>query len=286
MRMQDLQVQLSSGQKAMRYSGIAADTSRLINLESNRTRSDQYISNNNTLNLRLQTMEQSVANSFDIASQLKTLLVNAINGQNATDLPVNLTAQNMMDQLSGDLNIKLGDRYLFSGTQTGTPPVDFDDVDFTSPPDSYPSNADTSYYQGDSTRLTAQVADNFDVNWGVTADEQGFEQLIRALHLTATATTSPTVDTNRLQEALSVVNQAIDNIPNIRSRIAASQLSIQSATDSHNNLNLYVDETISNIKSVDVTQAVTQLSTEQTLMQASLMTVSRLSQLSLANYLN
>jgi len=47
-RVQDLQTQLSSGQKARRYSGIALDSAKLVNLESARSRTDQYLSGNNT----------------------------------------------------------------------------------------------------------------------------------------------------------------------------------------------------------------------------------------------
>lgn len=283
-RMQELQIQLSTGQKAMRYSGIAKDSAQLVNLESTRMRTDQYLSGNNTVNLRLQTMELSVAKTFDVATELKTLLVNAINGSNASDLPLNLTATNMMEEVARVLNTKLGDRYLFSGTATSTAPVDLNDTDFVPPIGVYPTSADTSYYQGNSTRVSTRVADDFDVAWGVTADEEGFEQLIRALHLTASATTSPP-DTNRLQEALSLVNQAVDNIPTIRSRIGANQKSIDNVNESHADLNLYVDETITDIKAVDIPLTVTKLTNDELVLQASFMTVSRLSQLTLTSFL-
>lgn len=39
-RLQDLQIQLSTGQKSLRYTGIAADSDRLVNLESTRMRTD------------------------------------------------------------------------------------------------------------------------------------------------------------------------------------------------------------------------------------------------------
>ena len=285
-RVQDLQVQLSSGQKARRYSGIASDSARLVNLESTRSRTDQYVKGNNTTTLRLQTMEQSVADSFEIASTLKTLLVNAINAGNAAELPLSLTADDMMNELSRLLNVKLGDRYLFSGTASATAPVDFTDPAYTSPPTVYPSNADTTYFQGNSTKLSSQVADDFDVAWGVTADEAGFEQLIRALKLTATATTSPTIDKLRLQEALVVVNQAIDNIPVIRSRIGSAHLSIEQANESHLDMSLYLDQSITDLKAIDIPQAVTQLTNDQVILEASYMTISRLSSLNLANFLS
>jgi len=285
-RMQDLQIQLSSGQKARRYSGIALDSAKLVNLESARTRADQYVKGNNTTTLRLQTMEQSVADTFDIASNLKTLLVNALNAEDAAELPLNQTAGDMMNELARVLNIKLGDRYLFSGTATGTAPIDFTDPSFLPPPSAYPSNADTSYFQGTNIKLTSQVADNYDVTWGVTADEAGFEQLIRALNLTATASTSPNIDRNRLQEALVVVNQAIDNLPVIRSRIGSSQRAIEQANDSLQDLSLYLDESITDLKAVDIPLAVTKLTNDQVILEASYMTVSRLSTLNLANFLN
>jgi flagellar hook-associated protein 3 FlgL len=285
-RVQELQVQLSSGQKARRYSGIASDSARLVNLESTRSRTDQYVKGNTTTTLRLQTMEQSVADSFDIASNLKSLLVNAINGENASELPLSLSANDMMSELSRLLNVKLGDRYLFSGTASGTAPVDFTDPAYMSPPTVYPSNADTTYFQGNSTKLSSQVADDFDVAWGVTADEAGFEELIRALKLTATTTTSPTIDKLRLQEALVVVNQAIDNIPVIRSRIGSAHLSIEQANDSHLDMSLYLDQSITDLKAVDIPQAVTQLTNDQVILEASYMTISRLSSLNLANFLS
>lgn len=284
-RLQELQVQLSTGQKSLRYTGISKDTSQLINLESTRMRTDQYLTSNNTLALRLQTMELSVAETFDVATDLKTLLVNAINGENAADLPINLTATNMMEEVSRVLNIKLGDRYLFSGTATSTPPVDLTDPSYLPPPSAYPSVADTTYFQGNSTRTSARVADDFDVSWGATADESGFEQLIRALHMTATATTSPNIDTIRLQEALDVVNLALDAIPDIRSRIAATQLTIDNTNESHADINLYVDERITDIKAVDIPLTVTRLANDQLVLEASFMTVSRLSQLSLSSFL-
>lgn len=284
-RIQDLQTQLSSGVQARRYSGIAADSSRLLNLESDRARIDQYIDGNGAVNLRLQTMEGSVAEVFDIASELKTLLVNAISDGNASILPLTETAQNMMNEVARALNAKLGDRYLFSGTATGTPPVDLTDPNFTAPPTSYPSNADTSYFQGNSTRLATRVADDFDVTWGVTADEAGFEQVIRALHLVATSNNTPTPDTNRLQEALTVVNQAIDNLPVIRSRIASAQRSIEQVNGSHEDIKLYIDETITDIKGVDIALAVTRLTNDQSVLEASFMTVSRLASLTLTNFL-
>ena len=100
-----------------------------------------------------------------------------------------------------------------------------------------------------------------------------------------TASTSPTIDRDRLQEALVVVNQAIDNLPVIRSRIGSAQRAIEQANDSLQDMSLYLDESITDLKAVDIPLAVTKLTNDQVILEASYMTVSRLSTLNLANFL-
>ncbi len=284
-RLQRAQLQLSTGKRSPNYSGIANDSQRLVNLESSRARTDQFVTNNRIVTLRLQTMELSVANIFEAASKLKTILVNGLNVSNASEFSLNLEADNLLQEVAKQLNIKIGDRFLFAGNITDTAPVDLNAAGYSAPPASYPSNADTGYFQGDSTRVKVRAADDFDVTYGATADEAGFEKIIRALQLAKTASTSPTIDRLRLQEALAVVNEAIADIPDIRSRIGASLNALDKADVGHSDLLIFVEETINDIENVDITATVARLAADQVLLQASFMTISRLQELSLANFL-
>ncbi len=284
-RIQTAQFQISTGKRSNRYSGIAVDAQRLVNLENTRLRTEQYLSNNRIINLRLEAMELSTAKVFDSASKLKTLLVNAINSSNAAEFAINLEAQNLLDEVAKQLNIKIGDRYLFAGNVTNIAPVDFNAAGFNTPPSVYPSSKDTGYYQGDATKQVVRAADDFDISYGITADEGGFEQVIRALRMTADASTSPIIDTLRFQEALKVVSTAIDNIPTIRSRIGASLKAVDAANLGHNDMELFMERTISDIENVDIPETVARISNDQVLLEASFMTIGRLSQLNLANFL-
>lgn len=285
-RIQSTQIQVSTGQAAQRYAGIASQSNTLVNLESTDSRAKQYVSNNTQITARLNTMDTAVSQLSDIASQLSTLLVNATNGNNASQLALSQQATGLLNQAAGLLNTKFGDSYLFSGTATDTAPVDLNAAGYSAPGNSYPSSADTGYYQGNSTKLVARAADNFDVTYGVTADQPGFEELFRSLQMTATATTSPTVDTARLNEALSVVKQAIADIPTIRSTIGASGNAISAASDEHTTMTTYLEQNITDIKSVDVPSALTKLSSDQTVLEAAYMTTVRLSGLSLVSYMH
>ena len=86
-------------------------------------------------------------------------------------------------------------------------------------------------------------------------------------------------------QALVVVNQAIDNLPVIRSRIGSAQFSIEQANESHLDISLYIDESITNFKSVDIPLTVTKLANDQVILEASYMMIARLASLSLVNFL-
>lgn len=284
-RLQSTQIQVTTGQKALRYAGIADQANTLINLESTNARTKQYVANNAIVASRLNAMDTSLAQLTDIATKLKTLLVNANNGNDASQMGINQQASNLLSQAAGLLNSKFGDTYLFGGTRTDTPPVDLNAAGYSAPGSTYPSNIDTGYYQGDSTKLVARAGDNFDVSYGVTANQNGFEELIRSLQLTATATTSPTIDHARLTEALSVVNSAVQDLPTIRAGIGAAGNAIDQANNEHNTLSTYLEQNITDIKAVDVPSALTQLSSDQTLLQAAYTTIVKLSGLSLASFM-
>ena len=173
------QFQASSGKKAESFSGVASDSRRLVNMKSAHIGATQHLANNKLVDDRLQMMESSVAQIFDAVSEYKTLLVNALNANNSNDLAMPQQTQALLDQVSALLNVQQDGRYLFAGTRTDTTPVDLSllPVVFTIPT----SDGDASaYYHGDSTKLSIQADDKYTVDYGVTADETGFEQAIRA----------------------------------------------------------------------------------------------------------
>jgi len=281
----DTQNQISTGKVADSFAGIGSDSSRLVSLQSTETRVNQYVSNANIVDQRLASMETDTSQIFSIASKFKTLLVNGLNADQSNDLNLGQQAQNLLDQVTGLLNSQLDGRYLFAGSATDTAPVDMNAAGFASPPSVYPTSADTGYYQGNDTKLSARIDDNYDLTYGVTADSSGFEELIRSLRLTTSANLGPPQDQNRLEEALRVVNQAIQDIPDITGQIGSARAAIQTTISKHTDFTQFADQAIGDISNVDVTKAVTILSEQQTTLQASYQVVARLSQLSLSQYL-
>lgn len=282
----NLQTQISSGHVAQTYDGLAGSAQQLINLQNESTKVNQYVSSIGLADQRIQTAQSSIGSLISLATQFQTLLVNALNAQNAPNLSLNQQALSQMQQAAGLMNVQFDGQYLFSGTATGTVPVNLNAPSFTAPPSTYPSTADTSYYQGNGGALTVQADDNLSVNYGVTAASPGFEELIRAMHLAATAVVIPgSVDTARLNEALRVTKLAINDITDVQSNLGVAQNVIDSAKTAHSQLLTLLQGSISDIQNVDVAKASTDLSSAQLTLESSYAVTARLSQLSLVKFL-
>lgn len=275
------QLQLSSGQKSDNYAGIAGDVRRLVNVQDSYVGSKQYSSSNSLVDQRLQIMESSVSQIFDVLTNYKTLLVNGLNAQNSADLALPTQAQSLLDEVASLLNVQDDGRYLFAGSRTDTAPVDQSKlpVAYTIPS---ASGAAIGYYQGDNVQLSVQADVNYSVQYGINADEPGFEEAIRALHEVIIGTPN---DKATMNDALGIVTQALNDVSDIRTKIGAARSALQDVNSRLDQYQLYSEKTISDLENVDVTETITRMNQDQTAIQASFMTLSRLSQLTLTNFL-
>jgi len=284
-RIAEKNIAITSGVNAQRYSGISEDSKRLVNLEATHVELTRFMGNNTIIDQRLQTMETNVSQLGDIASDIRTQLVSAINAGNAPVSGIDVLAQNMIDQVSSILNVSFDGRFLFSGSMTNTPPVDLNDAAFLTPPGAYPSTADTTYYQGDQQILSIRADVDLTVNYGVTADHPAIEKLIRTLHLVATATVAPVPDLARLNEALAVAEEAARELPLVVAGIGSARKSLETANAIHSETLLYTEQTIGDLANTDLAEAITLLTADQSSLEASFATLAQMRSISLLNYL-
>ncbi len=275
------QLQISSGKKAQHYSGVARDVRRIVNVEVAHVRTTQFMSNNKLIDQRLQTMETNVSQIFELVTQYKTLIINALNADNSADLAMPIQTQALMDDVTALLNMEQDGRFLFSGTRTDTRPVDQAGL-----PASYvipTTHGDASgYYAGDSTILTVQADENFTVSYGVTASDVGFEQTIRAMHMVIIGAPN---DRDTLNEALRVIDQAIDGVSDIRTKIGTARAALENVNSRLDDFLLFAERTISDLENTDITEVITAMNSDQIAVEASFTIISRLADLTLARFL-
>jgi flagellar hook-associated protein 3 FlgL len=276
-RVRDTQVQISTGKESDHFSGIASDANQLLAAKGALQRIEQYQSNNNLVGQRLAQMDSSLGGLDDLGNRLKTLLIQRLNDASSVPGTVSAEATQLLDQVVGDLNVQFGDQYLFGGSRTDAPPVVLD------PSFSNFGSPDDTFYQGDNVELTVRADDNREMTYGMTADQPGFQELIGAMRAAIEGDGSN--DKTLLNNALDLLNSAMPKIDGYRSEIGARESALDRINNGHADAQLYLEKQVSDVQDVDMTDAITRMTQDQMVVESSMATIARLSQLSLVDFL-
>lgn len=278
------QIQIASEKRAQQYSSISADASQLVNIERSVARTQQFSRNIDQAVTRLNIMDSSIATLVERATGVLSIMSSAMSGQNISDVPLEEFAATFLAETESLLNTQHEDRYLFAGAQTNNPAVDLSDVAYT-PQAGLPGTftADFDYYQGDTVQLAVRSDETFETTYGITADEPAFEQMLRALSYMDYA--GANLDDSVLEEAYSLMKSAVDGLSDIRGRIGASTKVLEAAKNGHEDYLTYSTNLVSTLEDVDVAEATTHLAQDEVQLKASYLSLSRISELNLLQYL-
>ena len=124
---------MSSGLVSQDYVGVSGDAFRLLNIESQQSRLNNYISNNASTTTTLQTQLTSVQAINTQATTIQGLLVTASGQDFSSQSPDDVsTIQDIqqkafaaLSQITYFLNQKVDGQYVFGGGQSNTQPVNF-----------------------------------------------------------------------------------------------------------------------------------------------------------------
>ncbi len=276
------QVQVSSGVTSTRYEGIAGGTSRLLNLESDYDRISQQTENIQLAADRTDIMYDALGSILGQTQQFVADLSATISGFGSQGTDLANIAQTKMDQVAGNLNTQVANRYLFAGAATQTIPVDLSDPAFGGQlfvlPG--PSVADFDYYQGDSYVQRVEASDGFFVNYGVQANGPSFEKIIRGYDLILT---NPT-DQDTLTEAYRIMQEGIDEVAVMRAAISQDAQTLETQKSANSEDLLLIENQIADIREVDLAEASTRLKQLETQLEASYSVTATMLKLNLADY--
>lgn len=123
-KLDDLQRQLSTGQKSDTYAGLGLDRGVTVSLNAQLSAIGGYSNTITNVSTRISVASTALGRMVDIGSSLKSAMAQAGYGVNGTGASsVQKTAQASLDELLGLLNSQVGDHYLFSGRATDQPAV-------------------------------------------------------------------------------------------------------------------------------------------------------------------
>ncbi len=121
----DLQRQLSTGQKSDTYAGLGINRGVTISLNAQLAAISGYTDTINIVGTRISVMDTALSSMTDLTAAVKTAMAQASTAGDGSGVTIaQQTAQTSLDQLLSLLNTQSGNRYLFSGRATDQPAVD------------------------------------------------------------------------------------------------------------------------------------------------------------------
>ena len=112
-RLADRQLEISTMQKSQDYAGISDNSSRLVTLEASRTRINKFMSEHTFVQLRMDTMLNSVDALKSTLNDVRKLLREALDdGTIPTGINKDDFANVKMAEIEDFLNVRVNGRYL------------------------------------------------------------------------------------------------------------------------------------------------------------------------------
>jgi len=280
-----LQQQIASGRRILRPSDDPVAAARALEVTQSRDILTQYTTNQNNAMSALGLVEGQLGSATEILQSVRELVIQAGNpsltAANRQSLAVALRAH--YNSLMGIANSADGQgQFMFSGYQGATKP-------FSGTVDDLISNAlpDVDYHGDDGQRRIQvsatrqiEVSDpGSDVFVNTGNGESVFKSMatfIGQLELN---------DTTGLTTAITKITNAGDNILSARAALGSRMNELESLGYLNQDLGLQYDQALSNLQDLDYAKAISDLTLKQNQLQAAQESFSRISQLSLFDYL-
>lgn len=277
-RLADLQNQISSGVKTDNFQGITGDVEQFTGLESEIDKLQTLI-NTNTENIsRFRTTRNVVESIISVTDNMENFLTLRRNGAMEDKMQFQQQMQDMRENLVRELNSTFGGRFLFGGTRTDTPPV-------TEP---VPAPAeigvpDDSYYQGSKENLIVRPAKNYDIEFDVRADDEGFQKVMAAIAYSLQADSED--DEDKIAESLQMMQSGIQDIIATQAKLDARLVTMEDINDRHEALKLHFTSVKETLINTDILTASTQVSIDQSILTATFQSFARINGLRLVDFL-
>lgn len=273
--------------------------SQLLNFQSTVTQKQAYISAIDTVQSRLTFYDTALTDMESITSSAASLATDNQTYDSTKLASIQTRAKTYLKQLTDDLNLKSGDRYLFSGIRYSSAPV-ADLSTFTTAPSpttvsspTLPDYDNAFVTSGTTTDANAYTQDSvtidtgYSITYGITSNDQSIQKIIAGLRSIVQATnetTSAAYQTDMIS-ASNLLRSGLTALQGVHTQLASNQNALTSAKDTLNTQITTLTNQVSDIQEADLTEVSTTINLLQTQLSASYSATASLEQLSILKYL-
>ena len=288
-RLDNVNKQIASGVVADTYAGFGDKAQVLQATLSAQARNNSYTTATGLATTQTDLQDTQLSSLSDLAVQLKKAVSDAVANNDPTGL-MN-TVNNVFSQAVSILNSKdaNGD-YIFSGGKTDTAPVSINSLGQL-----ISASSTASIFTTGTAKKAVQVADGQSLSFGVTASAAA-SGLMQALKDGAsfdagasgsfdTATNLSQAQTTFLTGQISATATVAAGLTYVTAQFGSVYNQLKAATDQQSAIDTLYKGFVDKVQITNMADAATQLSLNQTALQAALQVTSTLNRLSLLNFM-
>lgn len=269
------QVQISSGYVSQTFEGLEGNVEQFTSLNAQVSRLQNFQQGNSVITSRLQTTGTAIDQSITITNSLKSLLVTQMSGTSNSAAFLQQVRSNR-DALVSQLNTTYQGNYIFGGTNTNTPPVKTPvpvSVELGTP--------DDGYYQGAKENTSFRISDGQMIENTVRADNSAFQKILAAMNMALEGNgTSET-----LKKAQDMLDSGLQDLIGLQATSNAQRVRVTQVDTQNETVRVYYKGLADSMSKPDIVALSTKVAQDQSTLQASFAVFSRISALTLSNYL-
>ncbi|MBI5590565.1 MAG: flagellar hook-associated protein FlgL [Deltaproteobacteria bacterium] len=272
-KLMNAQSVVSSGKQITKASDDPVGMSNILDYRKTLASVDQYSRNISQANSGLNVADATLSDIGEQLNRAKELTLAQTNGTASKEdhQIAAVELQQIRDQIIQLANTKQGNKYLFGGQKTGSPPYD-------------PTHPEAGF-QGDDGQNLVVIGDGVTLDTHVSGKQAFAGTTDPVVVLTDLIQGLNADDSSAISSALDSLDQSMTQVTNTRADVGVT-LNHLDTTESHlTDFQLNIQALLLNTEGADVTQAVTDLAVQQSAYQASLAASAKIIQPSLLDYI-
>ena len=272
-RLLEVQEAVSSGLRFAKPSEDPPAAVKAMEINALLDRLDQYEKSVDTANSFLEETERALNGAYELVTQAWQIAIDYASSGDSEGRQIAAGQVSLIfDQLINETNSRIGDRYIFGGYVTGTPPFDT-----------------SGNYNGDSGSIEVRTGTNSTMVINFNGDDvfkgtAGGVDILTAVKDLETALQND--DTDGIENARSILSLAIDQIVSYQSRTGVRLNRLDSAKQDLAETRFQMTDLLANTTSADITEAAAELAVQENLFEASLAATSQVLQISLLSFIS
>lgn len=272
--------QITSGNKARRLADTAEDSTQILDLRNVLARTNTYQTNITTATNRLKAAENALSGMTDMLAEAASVATLGRN-ENSAETRASLApkVQAIVETFYTLFNTEFEGNYLFSGMNGDTQPVAGTGAATAFPGLPIP----TDWYQGDSTPPTVSTGSGSSLQYGVAGNEEAFAKMKAGLEALWYGLENNSL--SDIDNAITTLESARTGISVLQGRVGGQINTLDQISTRHTTQQQFLQEQLDGLEKADLSEALTTFSQQQATLEASMLIISQVNQLSLLDFL-